>query len=54
MTAGAGPVQPLGSGDLVNEDGRPVVSALTPLDCLVIARLQDVEDHPDLLLDEAA
>jgi hypothetical protein len=45
---------PLGSGALVGADGLPVVTELTPMDRLVIARLQDVEDHPDLILDEAA
>lgn len=45
---------PLGSGALVGEDGAAAVTDLTPLDRFVIARLQDVEDHPDLVLDEAA
>lgn len=45
---------PLGSGALVGEDGEPAVIELTPMDRFVIARLQDVEDHPDLVLDEAA
>jgi hypothetical protein len=51
MSAGPGP---LGSGALVGEDGAAAVTDLTPLDRLVIARLQDVEDHPDLIMDEAA
>lgn len=54
MTIGTGPVEPMGSGSFVNADGLAVVVELTPLDRLVIARLQDVEDHPDLILDEAA
>jgi hypothetical protein len=45
---------PLGSGALVDADGLAVLTELTPMDRLVIARLQDVEDHPDLILDEAA
>lgn len=55
MSVRTGSEEPLGSGALVNEDGLAVVVALTPLDRLVIARLQDVEDHPDLdWMDEAA
>lgn len=45
---------PLGSGSFVADNGQRVVTELTPLDRLVIACLQDVEDHPDLVLDEAA
>lgn len=45
---------PLGSGALVDADGLAAVTELTPMDRLVIARLQDVEDHPDLILDEVA
>jgi hypothetical protein len=44
----------MGSGALVDADGLAVVTELTPMDRLVIARLQDVEDHPDLILGEAA
>ncbi|MET4143990.1 hypothetical protein [Arthrobacter sp. UYCo732] len=54
MSAGTEPVEPLGSGAFVNEDGLAVVIELTPMDRLVIACLQDVEDHPDLIVDEAA
>lgn len=55
MSSGTGFEEPLGSGALVDEGGHAVVVALTPLDRLVIARLQDVEDHPDLdWMDEAA
>jgi hypothetical protein len=45
---------PLGSGALVDAGGLAVITELSPMDRLVIARLQDVEDHPDLILDEAA
>lgn len=54
MTARTDVEEPVGSGAFVNEDGLAVVIELTPLDRLVIARLQDVEDHPDLILDGAA
>lgn len=53
MSTGNAP-EPLGSGAFVNEDGQSVLTELTPMDRLVISRLQDVEDHPDLILDEAA
>lgn len=53
MSAGMDSGEPLGSGALVDVQGLAVVSDLTPLDRLVIARLQDVEDHPDLILDAA-
>ncbi|WP_422759103.1 hypothetical protein [Paenarthrobacter sp. C1] len=51
MNTGPGPV---GSGTMVGVDGSAAVTDLTLMDRLVIARLQDVEDHPDLVLDEAA
>lgn len=54
MTVWVGPIEPLGSGSVVDETGQAVIVDLTPLDCLIVARLQDVEDHPDRLLDEAA
>lgn len=41
--------RPLGEGVWCDGAGTPVVIDLTALDTLVIARLQDVEDHPDLL-----
>lgn len=44
----------LGSGVLCNEQGIPVISDLTALDARMVARFQDIEDHPDLLLDAAA
>lgn len=50
----ASSAQPLGSGDFVDSDGHAVVTNPTEQDCLVIARLQDVEDHPDLLWADAA
>lgn len=53
MSAAPGEVTPLGSGTIVDERGSAVVTDLTPLDLLVISRLQDVEDHPDLILDAA-
>ena len=49
-----GAMEPLGSAALVDENGVSVVIDLTPMDRLVLARLQDVDDHPDLILDEAA
>jgi hypothetical protein len=54
MTSGPASGEPLGSGAIVDDRGLAVVTDLTPLDRLVIARLQDVEDHPDLVLDDAA
>ncbi|GAA4033661.1 hypothetical protein GCM10023063_16790 [Arthrobacter methylotrophus] len=54
MSTGTESVEPIGFGAIVDKDGRTVVINLTPMDRLVIARLQDVEDHPDLILDEAA
>lgn len=41
--------QKLGEGVLCDAEGTPVIVDLSALDTLVIARLQDVEDHPDLL-----
>ena len=38
---------PLGEGVLCGPDGEPVIVDLCAHDTLVIARLQDVEDHPD-------
>jgi hypothetical protein len=46
--------EPLGAGTLIDGDGLAVVTHLKQWDHLVIARLQDVDDHPDLMLDEAA
>jgi hypothetical protein len=43
----------LGEGAWCDRDGTPAVFDLTAHDTLVIARLQDVEDHPDLLPVEA-
>lgn len=40
---------PLGECVMVDGVGAPVVIAWTSHDALVVARLQDVEDHPDLL-----
>jgi hypothetical protein len=40
---------PLGEGVWCDGAGTPAVFDLTVHDTLVIARLQDVEDHPDLL-----
>lgn len=40
---------PLGGGVWCDGSGNPVIIDLTAHDTLVIARLQDVEDHPDLL-----
>lgn len=40
---------PLGEGMWCDGSGNPVIIDLNALDTLVIARLQDVEDHPDLL-----
>lgn len=54
MSTKAGTLDPLGSGAFVSREGLAAVIDLTPADRLVIARLQDVEDHPDLVLDEAA
>ncbi|ACL42337.1 hypothetical protein Achl_4386 (plasmid) [Pseudarthrobacter chlorophenolicus A6] len=53
MSAANAP-EPLGSGAFVTGDGESVVTELTAMDRLVIARLQDIEDHPDLILDQAA
>lgn len=51
MSAAAQIDAPLGSGAIVDEQGMAVVTDLTPMDLLVISCLQDVEDHPDLILD---
>lgn len=40
---------PLGEGVWCDGAGTPAVFDLSAHDTLVIARLQDVEDHPDLL-----
>ncbi|QOD06188.1 hypothetical protein [Pseudarthrobacter sp. BIM B-2242] len=40
---------PLGECVICDRDGNPVIVTLTSHDALVVARLQDVEDHPDLL-----
>lgn len=49
----SGAHEPLGAGTLVDGDGLVVVTDLTPVDKFIVARLQDVEDHPDLILDAA-
>lgn len=54
MSVASSAREPMGSGVLVDSHGHAVVTDLTPHDRLVIARLQDVEDHPDLLWDDAA
>lgn len=40
---------PLGECVVTDGFGAPVIIAWTAHDALVVARLQDVEDHPDLL-----
>jgi hypothetical protein len=44
----------LGTGVFCDEQGAPVVTDFTALDARVVARLQDIEDHPDIILDAAA
>lgn len=44
----------LGTGVICNEQGTPVITDFTALDARVVARLQDIEDHPDLILETAA
>jgi hypothetical protein len=46
--------EPLGAAALVDFEGLVVITDLTPADRFIVARLQDVEDHPDLILEEAA
>lgn len=45
---------PMGSGVLCDAHGNPVIFNFTAQDARIVARLQDVEDHPDLLLPAAA
>lgn len=44
----------LGSGVFCDEQGTPAITDFTALDARVVARLQDIEDHPDIILDAAA
>lgn len=43
-----------GSAAFSDAEGRPAVTSLTDWDCLVVSRLQDIEDHPDAELEAAA